>query len=183
MRIARAVALGIPHHITQRGNARQTVFDNEKDRRVYLELLRYYTDKHRLRIWAWCLMSNHIHLLAVPETADTLKRTLARTHRDYACYRNAQLATCGHLWQSRYYSCPVDQLGLWPAMAYIERNPVRAGLVVVAEDFGDCDRQAFWFRPIYRRVGSDVESRAEAKTSRQEAEEHRRAGSANRRRS
>src|SRR5229473_3235640 len=108
MRIARVVALGNPHHITQRGNARQTVFDNEKDRRVYLELLRYYTDKHRLRIWAWCLMSNHVHLLAVPEIARSMQRALGQTRHDYARYRNAQRATCGHLWQSRYYSCPVD---------------------------------------------------------------------------
>jgi putative transposase len=134
-RIARVVAPGVPHHITQRGNARQVVFDHARDRRVYLELLRYYAEKFRLRIWAWCLMSNHVHLLAVPETADSLKWTLGRTHRDYACYRNAQLATCGHLWQSRYYSCPVDQAGVWTVMAYIERNPVRAGLVQLAEDY------------------------------------------------
>src|SRR6266849_9968154 len=134
-RIARVVAQGVPHHITQRGNARQIVFNDAKDRRIYLELLRYYTEKFRLRIWAWCLMSNHVHLLAVPETAESLKRALGQAHHDYARYRNAQLATCGHLWQSRYYSCPVDQSGLWPVMAYIERNPVRAGLVEVAEDY------------------------------------------------
>jgi len=134
-RIARVVAPGVPHHITQRGNARQVVFDDARDRRVYLELLRYYAEKYQLRIWAWCLMSNHIHLLAVPETTDSLKRTLGRTHHDYACYRNAQLATCGHLWQSRYFSCPVDEAGVWTVMAYIERNPVRAGLVQLAEDY------------------------------------------------
>ena len=134
-RISRVVAQGIPHHITQRGNARQVVFDDAKDRRVYLKLLRSYAEKYRLRIWAWCLMSNHVHLLAVPETAESLKRTLGQTHHDYARYRNAELATCGHLWQSRYYSCPVDQPGIWPVMAYIERNPVRAGLVQLAEDY------------------------------------------------
>jgi putative transposase len=128
-RIARVVAQGVPHHITQRGNARQIVFDDAKDRRVYLELLRYYTEKFRLQIWAWCLMSNHVHILAVPETAGSLKRTLGRTHYDYACYRNAQLATCGHVWQSRYYSCPVDEAGVWRVMSYIERNPVREDLV------------------------------------------------------
>jgi putative transposase len=134
-RIARVVALGVPHHITQRGNARQIVFDDAKDRRVYLKLLRSYADKFELHIWAWCLMSNHVHLLAVPETDESLKRALGRTHYDYACYRNAQLASCGHVWQSRYYSCPVDESGIWPVMSYIERNPVRAGLVEFAEDY------------------------------------------------
>src|SRR5258708_8618887 len=106
-RITRVVVPGIPHHITQRGNARQVVFDHARDRRVYLELLRYYAEKYRLQIWAWCLMSNHVHLLAVPETADSMKRTLARTHHDYACYRNAQLTSCAHLCQSPYYSSPL----------------------------------------------------------------------------
>ncbi len=133
-RIARVVAQGVPHHITQRGNARQVVFDDARDRSVYLRLLRKYAEKFRLRIWAWCLMSNHVHILAVPETAESMKRTLGQAHRDYASYRNAQLAACGHVWQSRYYSCPIDQSGVWPVMAYIERNPVRAGLVQFAED-------------------------------------------------
>jgi putative transposase len=134
-RIARVVAEGVPHHITQRGNGRQVVFDDAKDRRVYLKLLRGYAEEYRLRIWAWCLMSNHVHLLAVPETCASLKRALGQTHADYARYRNAQLATCGHLWQCRYYSCPVDKTGTWRVMAYIERNPVRAGLVEIAEDY------------------------------------------------
>jgi REP-associated tyrosine transposase len=134
-RIARVVAPGVPHHITQRGNARQVVFDDARDRRVYLALLRYYAERFRLRIWAWCLMSNHVHLLAVPETAESLRCTLGQTHHDYARYRNARRAMCGHLWQSRYYSCPVDEPGVWTVLAYIERNPVRAGLVQLAEDY------------------------------------------------
>jgi len=134
-RIARVVAEGLPHHITQRGNGRQVVFDDAKDRRVYLKLLRGYAEEYRLRVWAWCLMSNHVHILAVPETSESLKRSLGQTHADYARYRNAQLATCGHLWQCRYYSCPVDEAGVWRVMAYIERNPVRAGLVQLAEDY------------------------------------------------
>jgi putative transposase len=134
-RIARVVAEGLPHHITQRGNGRQVVFDDAKDRRVYLKLLQGYAEEYRLRIWAWCLMSNHVHLLAVPETSESLKRSLGQTHADYARYRNAQLATCGHLWQCRYYSCPVDEAGVWRVMSYIERNPVRAGLVELAEDY------------------------------------------------
>ena len=134
-RIARVVAEGVPHHITQRGNGRHTVFDDAQDHHVYLKLLREYTRRHGVYIWAWCLMSNHVHLLGVPETNDSLARALRRIHGDYARYRNARAATCGHLWQARYYSCPVDGPAVWRVMAYIERNPVRAGLVNVAEDF------------------------------------------------
>ena len=132
-RIARVVAEGIPHHVTQRGNARQVIFDDPKDRHVYLKLLRGYAEEHRLRISAWCLMDNHIHLLATPETPRALARTLGCTHSDYARYRNVQLASCGHIFQSRYYSCPVERAAIWRVMAYIELNPVRAGLVESAE--------------------------------------------------
>jgi putative transposase len=150
-RIARVVAQGQPHHITQRGNARQIVFDDAKDRRLYLQLLRYYAEKFRLRIWAWCLMSNHVHLLAAPETIESIKRTMGQTHHDYACYRNGQLDSCGHVWQARYYSCPVDQSGVWSVMAYIERNPVRAGLVEFAEDY-------VWSSARTRILGCDEEN-------------------------
>jgi putative transposase len=132
-RIARFVAEGLPHHVTQRGNARKIVFEDPEDRRVYLNLLRGYSEEHCLSIWAWCLMTNHIHLLAVPRKTTALARALGRTHSDYARYRNVKSGNCGHLWQGRYYSCPVDASGVWPVMAYIECNPVRAGLAESAE--------------------------------------------------
>jgi putative transposase len=134
-RIARVAVGGVPYHITQRGNARQIVFADPLDYRVYLKLLRRYSEQHKLRIWAWCLMPNHIHLLAVPETSKTLATALGSTQREYARYRNGRLASCGHLWQNRFYSCPVEDRGVWPVMAYIERNPLRAGLVQVAESY------------------------------------------------
>jgi len=134
-RIARVVAEGVPHHITQRGNGRQTVFDDAQDHHVYLKLLREYTREHGVHIWAWCLMSNHVHLLAVPDTSDSLSRALGRIHSDYARYRNDRAASCGHLWQARYYSCPTDGPAVWRVMAYIERNPIRARLVEIAEEF------------------------------------------------
>ena len=134
-RIARVVVEGLPHHITQRGNGRQVVFDDARDRQVYLNLLREYAERYRLRISAWCLMSNHVHLLGVPEAAGALARALGRTHSDYARYKNARATRSGHLWQARYYSCPIEGAGVWRVMAYIESNPVRAGLVQVPEQY------------------------------------------------
>ncbi|HYL72713.1 MAG TPA: transposase [Bryobacteraceae bacterium] len=134
-RMPRFVAEGYPHHITQRGNRRQIVFEDREDRRVYLDLLKKYSAKHKLGIWAWCLMTNHIHLLAVPPSAIGLARALGCTHRDYSRYRNVRAGTTGCLWQARYYSCPVDAPGVWQVMSYIERNPVRGGLADIAEDY------------------------------------------------
>ena len=78
----------MPHHITQRGNGRNIVFDSDADRTVYLNLLRRNSSHYHLTLWAWCLMGNHIHLLAVPERSDSLHRALGRTHADYARYLN-----------------------------------------------------------------------------------------------
>ena len=69
-RIARVVVPGYPHHVTQRGNRRQTTFFSEKDYKTYLGLLSQQCRKHRVSIWAYCLMPNHVHLVAVPSDED-----------------------------------------------------------------------------------------------------------------
>ena len=68
-RIARVVVPGVSHHITQRGNNRQDVFFVDDDRRVYLALLKEQCDKHGLAVLAYCLMTNHVHIVGVPESA------------------------------------------------------------------------------------------------------------------
>jgi len=81
-RMARVVAVGVPHHVTQRGNNRQRIFDSDQDRLLYLKLLREYSWRHGLRLWGYCLMDNHIHLVGVPQRGDALARTLRQTHAD-----------------------------------------------------------------------------------------------------
>jgi len=65
-RLARVVAVDVPHHVTQRGNARQCILDSDADRMVYLDLLRRYAQLHELSLVGYCLMSNHVHLVAIP---------------------------------------------------------------------------------------------------------------------
>ncbi len=128
-RIARAVAVGIPHHVTQRGNNLQDVFFVDDDRRVYLDLLKAHADRHGLVVYGYCLMTNHVHLIVVPERADALAKGVGRTHYDYTRYVNRLHGRSGHLWQNRFYSCPLDDEHYWTALCYVERNPVRAGIV------------------------------------------------------
>jgi putative transposase len=128
-RIARISAAGIPYHVTQRGSGRQNVFHSEADYRLYLDLLRANCSKFLLRLRAFCLMPNHVHLIALPTRPNSMARTPGRTHADYARHFNLQHRACGHVWQARFFSCPLDEAHLWRAMAYVERNPVRAGLV------------------------------------------------------
>jgi putative transposase len=131
----RVVGPQYPHHITQRGNHRLDIFIDDDDRAVYLKLLRQYRDKHGLEILAYCLMSNHIHLVAVPTENHSLSRALADTHMRYAQHINRKYSKVGHLWQSRFFSCILDEDHTLAAARYVERNPVRAGLVGRAWDY------------------------------------------------
>lgn len=134
-RIARVVATGVPHHITQRGVGQHIVFPHDAARNTYLSLLRHHAEQHRLKILAYCLMTNHVHVVAVPETPVALASTFRYTHGRYAHYSNAISCRNGHFWQSRFYSCPVEDAALDKVIAYVELNPVRAGMVRSPEDY------------------------------------------------
>jgi REP-associated tyrosine transposase len=134
-RLARVLSADIPFHVTQRGNARQYVFECDADRLVYLDLLRTHCRTQRLSLLGYCLMSNHVHLIVVPARPESLPQSLKHTHGRYATYFNARHAASGHVWQGRYYSCALDQSHLWAALRYAELNPVRARMVEVPEDY------------------------------------------------
>ena len=128
-RIARAVFSGVPHHITQRGNRREDVFFNEADRAAYLAWLSEYCAKYKVRVLAYCLMTNHIHVVAVPEADASLERVFRPLHTRYAQRVNRAKHWKGHVWQGRFFSSALDEPYLWAAIRYVERNPVRVGMV------------------------------------------------------
>lgn len=134
-RLARVVFSGVPHHITQRGNRREDVFFTDADRLAYLEWLRDYCDRYDVDVLAYCLMTNHIHLVAVPNTGDGLQKVFKPLHMRYAQRVNREHGWKGHLWQGRFFSSPLDEAYLWAAIRYVERNPVRAKMVAKAEDY------------------------------------------------
>ena len=134
-RQARSVCAQVPHHITQRGNRREQVFFTDEDRQAYLGWLTEYTEKHEVDILAYCLMTNHIHLVAVPKTEDGLQQILKPLHMRYAQRINRTRGWKGHLWQGRFFSSALDEAYLWAAIRYVERNPVRARMVRKAENY------------------------------------------------
>jgi len=134
-RVARTVARGYPHHVTQRGNYRQTIFETDEDYHQYLEWLKAYTHKYSLDIWAYCLMSNHVHFVCVPKREDSLSRTFNMLHMRYAQYVNRRRKASGHLWQGRFFSTILDEPHVYAAVKYVENNPVRAGIVTKAEEY------------------------------------------------
>lgn len=134
-RLARIAIVNVPHHVTQRGNARQFLLAADSERLVYLELLRRHLKLYELTLLGYCLMSNHVHLIVLPLRTDSLALALKNAHGRYAEYWNASHQSSGHVWQGRFYSCPLDDAHLWIALRYTERNPVRAGLVSEAQDW------------------------------------------------
>jgi len=134
-RIARVVIPDVPHHIVQRGNRRQKVFFSDQDRQFYVRLLKKYGDEAGITYWAYCLMGNHVHLVAVPKSPESFTKGLGAAHWKYTLSINIREGWRGYLWQGRFFSCPLDGRYLMAAMRYVECNPVRAGLVTRAEDY------------------------------------------------
>lgn len=127
-RLARIVLPGVAHHVTQRGNRRERVFFEDGDYALYLDLLAEASQRSRVSIWAYCLMPNHVHIIAVPSDPEGLGRTFRHVHRHYAGYINARMRVTGHLWQGRFSSVAMDEPHLVSALRYVARNPVRAKL-------------------------------------------------------
>ncbi len=125
----------MPHHVTQRGNRRQQTFFNDGDYRQYLDLMQHWCLQHQVAIWAYCLMPNHVHLILVPPSEESLCRAVGEAHRRYTRHINFREGWRGHLWQGRFASFVMDEPYLLAAARYVERNPVRARLVSQAADW------------------------------------------------
>src|SRR4030067_435696 len=139
-RLARVVLAGVAHHITHRGNRRQRVFFTEKDYREYVRLMSQWCGKCGVEIPAYCLMPNHVHLIAEPRDGEGLVKAIGEAHRRYTRHINFSKGWRGHLWQGRFASFPMSPLRLRTAVKYVELNPVRAK--VGKEAWGDRWRSA-----------------------------------------
>ena len=127
---------GFPHHVIQRGNNREKVFFAQSTREKYLALLKEYRDRWNISILAYCLMTNHIHLLVKPHEPESLFKMMQGVSQGYAKYINRRYKRTGRLWESRYYSCVVEEEDyLWAVARYIEQNPGRAKLVRQVENY------------------------------------------------
>ena len=134
-RLARVVIPGTPHHVTQRGNRRQPTFFGEADYRLYVSLMAEWCERQGVEVWAYCLMPNHVHLIAVPASDEGLRLAVGEAHRRYTQYINRREKWLGHLWQGRFTSFPMDDPNALAAARYIELNPVRARLATHAWEY------------------------------------------------
>ena len=131
----RIVLPGCPHHVTQRGNNRQDVFLHDDDRRFYLDTLAELCRREELRLLGYCLMTNHLHLVAIPDAPAALARGVGGANFRHTLRVNRRYGRSGHLWQNRFYSFALGRDHLLAALAYVDLNPVRAGMERRAADY------------------------------------------------
>lgn len=135
-RLPRYFVEGQPQHLIQRGNNREPIFVGDDDYLFYLECLQEAAERHGCAIHAYVLMTNHVHLLATPETEHSLPKTLQSIGRRYVQYFNYTYERTGTLWEGRYKATLIDsERYLLTCMRYIELNPVRAGMVKHPGDY------------------------------------------------
>jgi putative transposase len=134
-RKARLVVPGYPHHITQRGVRGLATFSDEADYRLYLKLFRDQIAESGLAVGAYCLMPNHVHVVAIPDKTNSLAGHFRKLHSTYAKQFNSRHGWKGHVWQERFYSVVMDEKHALAAFRYVELNPVRAGLCKTPEQW------------------------------------------------
>jgi len=128
-RIARVVAIDLPHHITQRGNYRQQIFEDSRDYQKYLSFLQAESLKYKVDMLAYCLMPNHVHFIAIPRLSESLGNLFKYVNMKYSQYFNKKRGQRGHLFQGRFFSSIMDERYTLACARYIERNPLRAKMV------------------------------------------------------
>ena len=132
---SRLVIPGLPHHVTHRGNNGQDIFHDFEDYSSYLGLLKKHALSYGLIVNGYCLMTNHVHLIVTPGSEKSLSEAVGKAHGHYSQYSNKVRDATGHVWENRFYSFPMDHNHFINTLKYIERNPVRAGVVGYPWDY------------------------------------------------
>lgn len=134
-RLSRIVVPDYPHHVTQRGVRSMDVFNSDENRQAYLSFMSEEVNRFGLDILAWCLMTNHVHFIAVPYKDTSLARGFGEAHRRYTRMKNFFQGVRGYLFQGRFSSSVLDEKHLLAAVRYVELNPVHAGMIKYAWEY------------------------------------------------
>lgn len=171
-RVSRVVLSNLPHHIIQRGHNRQTVFASYDDYQYYLNNLKYWKERLVCKVYAYCLMTNHVHMIIDPcQEVDNLALLMKRISGRQTRYANKKEKRTGTLWEGRYKSSPIKtEEYLLACCRYVELNPLRAGMVVNPEDYQWSSykhkagiKHIDWMDldPLYNSLGSTKKEREE----------------------
>lgn len=133
-RQARLILDNVCYHIITRGNQKQAIFKDENDCRAYYKFLLKYKDRYKFKLYGWCLMNNHVHMVM---ESSFLSKTMHGINLSYAQYFRYKYKSGGHFWQDRYKSHVIEKdKYLINCISYVEYNPVRANIVLRPEDYG-----------------------------------------------
>lgn len=168
-RRARITVPGLPLHLVQRGNNKAACFHCDDDRRFYLHHLARLSGQAACEVHAYCLMTNHVHLLPTPRGADSAARLMRRLDLLHSQYLNRKYRRTGSVWEGRFRSCVVESESyLLQCYRYIEANPVRAGMVSRPDEycwsshgFNTAAEPSSWLVPHaeYLRLASSTQER------------------------
>ena len=129
-RVARVAFPSMLYHIMSRGNNREPVFRGKEDFEKYLEICGRYKDQYGFKLYHWVLMNNHVHLLIETKEHGSLSKIMQGLNLAYTIWFNRKSGKVGHLWQDRFKSAVIEKDNYLLACGrYIERNPLRAGIV------------------------------------------------------
>ena len=131
----RNIEIGVPYHIAHRGNQQMPLFESDIDRRYYLAMLGSLAKRNKVRIGGFCLMTNHVHFVVIPECTKGISRCFGQLHKRHAEMLNTRRGRRGSCWEGRVYAGKMGEQHAWNALRYIERNPVEAGMVGDATDW------------------------------------------------
>jgi len=131
----RIIVPRIPHHVTHRSSHQKNLFFSYFDRIEYLAILKKQCLRTGLIVDGFCLMDNHVHLIVTPPTEESLSSAIGQTACQFSRAKNLHKKLTGHVWERRFYSCPMDDSHYISALLYVDYNPVRAGLVESPADW------------------------------------------------
>ena len=135
-RIARGLSENCIYHILNRGNGKQKIFHKEQDYKAFINLVKEAKTRYSVKIFAYCLMPNHFHLIIIPRKPEELSKFMQWLMTSHVRRYHKHYGTSGHIWQGRFKSFIVQKENyLLTAMRYVEGNPVRAGLVNSAKNW------------------------------------------------
>jgi len=124
------------YHIYNRGLNREKIFNQPQDFSYFINLLVEYAKRYNFKIYHWVIMSNHYHILTELERPEIMSSVMSGIARAYSCYHHREHKTAGYLWQGRFKSQPIEKESYLLACGrYIERNPVKASLVMHAWEY------------------------------------------------
>lgn len=135
-RIARGLVDGFVYHVLNRGNGGQKVFHKDQDYEAFIDLMKKAKARYAIKIFAYCLMPNHFHMVVVPIQAEELNKGMQWLMTSHVRRYHRRYGTSGHIWQGRFKSFIIQEDNhLLTVLRYVEGNPVRAGLVNSATDW------------------------------------------------